>query len=179
MYIVSLKVTLTEWILPKTSDFLQASGYSSIVEALCLMVWAFSNACRACHAWSSDYGCADNKEEFRWLIKWALPLFCNISLLPSSTVVISIIMSLILTTNLCSSFLHCFNKTSLHTFGFTSCAWQLPEFKTVSLFIQLLNALCRYSPLHNVRQPWEQMPGEQYGPTMLLTADHDDQVVSS
>ncbi|KAH9556482.1 hypothetical protein CY35_07G030300 [Sphagnum magellanicum] len=58
---------------------------------------------RACHAWSSDYGCADNKEEFRWLIK--------------------------------------------------------------------------YSPLHNVRQPWEQMPGEQYGPTMLLTADHDDQVV--
>lgn len=23
------------------------------------------------HAWTSDYGCADNKEEFEWLIKWA------------------------------------------------------------------------------------------------------------
>ncbi len=57
---------LTEWILPRTSDFLQASGYSSIVESWFLMVWAFSDACRA---WSSGYGCADNEEEFRSLIK--------------------------------------------------------------------------------------------------------------
>ncbi|CAM6029065.1 unnamed protein product [Sphagnum balticum] len=55
------------------------------------------------HAWTSDYGCADNKEEFEWLIK--------------------------------------------------------------------------YSPLHNVRRPWEQTPGVQYPATMLLTADHDDRVV--
>jgi prolyl oligopeptidase len=55
------------------------------------------------HAWTSDYGCADNEEEFKWLIK--------------------------------------------------------------------------YSPLHNVRRPWEQTAGVQYPPTMLLTADHDDRVV--
>ncbi|KAK7280790.1 hypothetical protein RJT34_25857 [Clitoria ternatea] len=57
------------------------------------------------HAWTSEFGCSDKKEEFHWLI--------------------------------------------------------------------------RYSPLHNVRRPWEQHPGEsiQYPSTMLLTADHDDRVV--
>ena len=45
---------------------------------------------------------------------------------------------------------------------------------TLDVFIFII----RYSPLHNVRRPWEKSnPNCQYPPTMLLTADHDDRVV--
>ncbi|KAK9672894.1 hypothetical protein RND81_12G132800 [Saponaria officinalis] len=41
------------------------------------------------------------------------------------------------------------------------------------------NWLIKYSPVHNVRRPWEQPRNEQtqYPATMILTADHDDRAL--
>uniref|UniRef100_A0AB74UDZ7 Prolyl endopeptidase n=1 Tax=Pseudostellaria heterophylla TaxID=418402 RepID=A0AB74UDZ7_9CARY len=41
------------------------------------------------------------------------------------------------------------------------------------------NWLIKYSPLHNVRRPWEESENKQlqYPATMILAADHDDRVV--
>ncbi|KAL9225736.1 hypothetical protein vseg_001626 [Gypsophila vaccaria] len=41
------------------------------------------------------------------------------------------------------------------------------------------HSLIKYSPLHNVRRPWEKSNNltSQYPATMILTADHDDRVV--
>ncbi|XP_047328530.1 prolyl endopeptidase-like [Impatiens glandulifera] len=56
-------------------------------------------------------------------------------------------------------------------------AW-IPEFGCSSKEEEF-HWLIKYSPLHNVRRPWEEFPvkASQYPSTMLLTADHDDRVV--
>ncbi|KAK9200426.1 hypothetical protein WN944_015623 [Citrus x changshan-huyou] len=61
----------------------------------------------------------------------------------------------------------------LHKFTIGFSEYGCPEKK------EEFDWLIKYSPLHNVRRPWEQDPDKpsQYPSTLLLTADHDDRVV--
>ncbi|RWW43811.1 hypothetical protein BHE74_00050511, partial [Ensete ventricosum] len=51
--------------------------------------------------------------------------------------------------------------------------------RSLTAFQHMYMLVFRYSPLHNIKRPWEKSSGPscQYPPTMLLTADHDDRVV--